>query len=86
MADVSPVASRGVTVRSALLWLLTARYFRGNQQRRSVHHLGRQVSSHITFSPPISDTGEFTCIWSARRLLTFHLTAAQLIKPSIIMS
>lgn len=41
--------SRCHCISSALLWLLTARYFGENQQRRTLHHLGRQVSSQITF-------------------------------------
>lgn len=51
MDSLSLIASQGVTVSSALLWLLTVRHFGENQQRRTLHHLGRQVSSQITFFP-----------------------------------
>lgn len=51
MDSLSLIASQGVTVSSALLWLLTGRHFGENQQRRTLHHLGRQVSSQITFFP-----------------------------------
>lgn len=58
MDCLSPFASQGVTISSALLWLLTARDFGENQQRRTLHHLGRQVSSQITF-PPLTSNPPF---------------------------
>lgn len=47
----SQVASQGVTVSSPLSQLLTGGKKKKNQQRRTLHHLGRSVSSQITFFP-----------------------------------
>lgn len=89
MDCLSLIASQGVTVSSALLWLLTGRHF-WEKSTKENSSSSWQVGLFTNYLfPSIRHTREFTCICSTMlccSLLSLRFPAVHLIKYFFIMS